>query len=326
MKKLPKILVITPVSHISNFVEKISLFSHVDFLEDPRIEEILPIIEKYDAIFTNPNKSKIFIDKIIIDAAKKLKVICTASTGTNHIDKKYAKQKNIGILSLTEERETIDKISSTAELAFAFTLIGARNIIPAYNSVLQGEWDYTKYIGRQLNGLVIGVIGAGRLGQKYISYCKAFGAQILVYDPYKTIEISDQIRQVSDIKEVCKQSDVIALHVHVTDETENFINENFFNLMKTDVKIINTSRGDLINEIDLVNFLNRNPSAMILSDVLSNEIRNRLNSPLYKLRENNKQVIITPHIGGMTKEAQEIAYLHALYMLEQFFDKNQLND
>jgi phosphoglycerate dehydrogenase-like enzyme len=319
MKNFPRILVITPVSHISNFIARVNSFACADFLDDPSVNEVLPIIGKYDAIFTNPNKSKIFIDKTIIDAAYNLKVICTASTGTNHIDKKYAKLKNIPVLSLTNERDVIEKISSTAELAFALTLVSIRNIIPAYNSVLRGEWDYTNYIGRQLNGLIIGVIGAGRLGKKYISYCKVFGAKILVYDPYKVIKSNGQISQVDDIKQIFRQSDVIALHVHVSEETENFINNKSFSLMKSDVTLINTSRGDLINEIDMVNFLKKNPNAKIVSDVIANEIKGRLSSPLYKLRKRSKQVIITPHIGGMTKEAQEIAYLHAIFMLEQFF-------
>ena len=98
-----KILVITPVKHISGVVEKLNSIGNVDYLDDPTPEKVISVIGGYDAIYTNPNKSKVFIGKEIIDAATQLKVICTASTGTNHIDKEYVKNKKIPILALTED-------------------------------------------------------------------------------------------------------------------------------------------------------------------------------------------------------------------------------
>jgi|TARA_B110000196_G_C21043904_1_gene613869 phosphoglycerate dehydrogenase-like enzyme len=314
----PKILVITPVQHINGVKETLESFAEVTYLEDPSLQEVIEIIEPYDSIFTNPNKSKVYIGPELIDAAKNLKVICTASTGTNHIDKDYASKKRLPILALTEEREVINRISSTAELAFTLTMVSLRHVVRSHNKALDGEWDYTNYIGRQMNCLTIGVIGYGRLGKMYSNYCKAFGSRVIVYDPYKRVNDSD-IEQVDDLDILLTESDVISIHVHVTDETQDMLNDTAFRKLKSDALIVNTSRGDIVNELDLVAFLEKNPDARIATDVIADELRNRLESPLLKYAQKCEQVTITQHIGGMSREAQEIAYGHAATRLKDFF-------
>ena len=314
-----KILVITPVRHIIGVPEVLESAGEVTYLDDPSVEEVISVIDGYDAIFTNPNKSKVFIGKDVLDAAKTLKVICTASTGTNHIDKPYVAKLGLPILSLTEERDVINRISSTAELAFSLTLASLRHVVKSHKAVLEGEWNYEKYIGRQMNCLTIGSIGYGRLGSMYSKYCKAFDSRVLVYDPYK--EVDDKgIEQVDNLEYLLQESDVIAIHVHVTKETIGMIDKTCFDIMKQDVVLVNTARGDMVNELDLVSFLQSNPDARIATDVLADEIRNRENSPLLKYALKSEQVIITPHIGGMCREAQEIAYGHAAKRLANYFE------
>jgi phosphoglycerate dehydrogenase-like enzyme len=316
----PKLLVITPVKHIKGVCSNLESITDVTYYEDPTLKNIMPIINEYDAIYTNPNKSKIFIGKELIDAGKNLKVICTASTGTNHIDMEYAKKMGIKVLSLTEERDIINKISSTAELAFALMMTSLRHVMSGHNDVMKGGWDYEKFIGRQMDGLTVGVIGYGRLGSVYADYCLAFGSRVLVFDPYKNAG-SDKIEQVKDVQVLLEESDVISFHVHVTNETKNMVNKIWFRKMKIDVLLVNTSRGDIIVEKDLVEFLIGNKAARIATDVLADEILNRAESPLFNHALNNHQVTITPHIGGMTKEAQEIAYNHAVLILSNYFSK-----
>ncbi|NQU31746.1 MAG: hydroxyacid dehydrogenase [Bacteroidetes bacterium] len=316
----PRLLVITPVKHIQGVCVKLETIADVTYINDPSIDEVLSIIFEYDALYTNPNKTKIYIGKDLIDAGKKLKVVCTASTGTNHIDMDYAKMKGISVLSLTEERDIINKISSTAEHAFALTMTSLRNVITSNEDVLSGNWDYEKFIGRQMDGLTIGVVGYGRLGSLYSKYCLAFGSKVKVYDPYKKIN-NNKIKLVNNIDELLSESDIISFHVHVSEETKNMVNINWFNKMKKDVLLVNTSRGDIIVEKDLVNFLSANKKATIATDVLADEIRNRTESPLFKYALNSDRVTITPHIGGMTKEAQEIAYNHAALILSKHFSK-----
>lgn len=314
----PKILVITPVRHIAGVPEILGATGQVTYMDDPTPEQVIAAIGNYDALYTNPNKSKVFIGQEVIDAAKNLKVICTASTGTNHIDKSYAAEKGLPILALTEEREVIKRISSTAELAFALTMAGLRHVVRSHNAVLTGEWDYTRYIGRQMSCLTIGVIGYGRLGSMYSHYCQTFGSRVLVCDPYKTVD-REGLEQVKDLSMLLRESDVIAIHVHVTAETLGMMNAACFAQVKKDVLLVNTSRGDIVNETDLVAFLYANPQARVATDVLADEVRNRLASPLLHYAHESDQVIITPHIGGMTREAQEIAYGHAALKLKNFF-------
>jgi D-3-phosphoglycerate dehydrogenase len=313
----PRILVITPVRHIAGVSERLEETGQVTYLDDPTPGEVIACIHEYDAIYTNPNKSRVFVGRELMDAAKRLKVICTASTGTNHIDKAYAAERGLPILALTEERQVIGRISSTAELAFALTMASLRHVVRGHSAVMQGEWDYTRYIGRQMNCLTIGVIGYGRLGQMYAGYCKAFGSRVMVYDPYKTVE-DNGLEQVKSLDELLPMTDVVALHVHVTPETEGMINAAVLSRMKEDVLLVNTSRGDIVNEEDLAAFLRARPQARVATDVLRDEVRNRLASPLLRYASESAQVIITPHIGGMTREAQEIAYDHAAKRLQEF--------
>ena len=313
----PKILVITPVSHIAGVCKQLENIGEITYLEDPHPDEVKEIIANYEAIFTNPNKSKIFLGKEVLSETTKLKVICTASTGTNHVDKPYITSRGISLLALTEERDIINNITSTAEHALALTLSIIRNIKVSSLSVSQGLWDYTPFIGRQMNSLNVGVIGYGRLGSSYAKYCNSLGSEIFVYDPYK--EIPKKYTQLNNLSDIFKVSDIISLHVHVNKETIGMINKKLLDLAKKDLVLINTSRGDIVNEKDLVEFLVDNKKSLYATDVLENEISNRTVSPVYKYHKDSQQVLITPHIGGMTKEAQEIAYNHAASMLCEFF-------
>jgi phosphoglycerate dehydrogenase-like enzyme len=319
-RSLPRILVITPVRHIAGVPEILESIGTVTYLDDPSLAEVIAVIGDYEAIYTNPNKSKVYIGRDVIDAGRNLKVICTASTGTNHIDKSYAAERGLPILALTEERHVISRISSTAELAFALTLAALRHVVRGHSAVLNGEWDYTRYIGRQMNCLTVGVIGYGRLGSMYAGYCRALGSRVLVFDPYKTVDRPD-LDQVADMDMLLTTSDVIALHVHVTEETLGMIDAEHLARMKDDVLLVNTSRGDIVNEEDLVTFLKIHPEARVATDVLADEVRNRLGSQLLQYAAQSEQVIITPHIGGMTREAQEIAYGHAALRLQHYFDQ-----
>ena len=313
-----KITVITPIKHLKNVERILSSIPKSDLIYLPNCEiKDLKMHNDSFAIFTNPNKSSIFLGHRNLASFKKLKYICTASTGTVHIDKSFCKKRGINIISLTEERHIINKIPSTAEHAFALMLSSLRNINLAAQSISKNEWNYEPFIGRQIQSLTIGVIGYGRLGNFFSNYCDNFGAKVIVYDPYKSVN-HPRIEQVQKLEEIAIHSDVISLHVHVTEETNKFINNKFLNKCKESILVVNTSRGEIINEVDLANFLSQNKSAKYATDVLSGEINGIYNNPIKKyFEENPYQVIITPHIGGMTKEAQNIAFSHAANLLKK---------
>lgn len=322
---IPKILVITPVHHIQGVWEILESIGQVTYLEDPMPEDVLNLISNQHAIFTNPNRSNVFIGREIFDASRELKVICTASTGTNHIDMKYAAKQGVTILSLTEERNVINKISSTAEHAFALTLGALRHIPQAFDSVKRGEWDYTPFIGRQLDHLTIGVVGYGRLGRYFARYARAFGSRVLAYDPYVVVE--DETIVQTDLDQLLKESDVISLHVHVTPETTGMVNQTWFSKMKPWVVLVNTARGEIINETDLIAFLKERPDARLAADVIPGEVPAKQSSPLVEYARTASNVILTPHVGGMTVEGQQIAYTHAARLLRRFFtEQNEFGE
>ena len=314
------LLIITPVKHIKNLNHKFEIFNKIKILENPTYNHVLKIIKNYHVIFTNPNMSNVLIDKKLITKAKNLICVTTASTGTVHVDKKFLKKKKIKLISLTKEYNTIKKISSTAEHALALTLAHTRNIIPAVKSVKDGKWNYTKFIGRQFTNLKVGIIGYGRLGIKYSKYMLALKSKVFVYDPLKKIK-SSKIIQLKCIKKIFKTCDVISLHVHVQKNTIKMINSNLLSHAKDNLLLINTSRGELINDGDLIKFLKKNKEAKYAADVLNNEIKDKKKNKILNEFKNNDQILITPHIGGMTMEAQEMAYGKAIDLTNNFLSK-----
>jgi D-3-phosphoglycerate dehydrogenase len=303
------LLVITPIKHINGVYEQLNKHFKIYYYPDFNEKDIDQLtIKEFYAIYTNPNKSKVRIDKKIIGKISGLKYIVTASTGTNHIDKKLLRKSKIKLISLTKDLKTIRTISSTAEHAFALTLNAIRNIDCASKSVLNGDWDYLPYVGRQMNKLNILIIGFGRLGKMYHKYAKAFGSSIKVCDPFVQQNTKNKNICFVDLLDGVKDADIITLHVHHTKETEKMINKKLLKHCKDSVTIINTSRGEIVNENDIIAFLNKNSSSKYYTDVISDEIRSKSKNILLKENIKNTNIFITPHIGGMTLDAQEIAF------------------
>lgn len=316
-----KILVITPTKHIKKFRENFPKKYELEFYEDIEKKTFSKIANKFDGIYTNPNKLKFKLNKETIPKIGKLKVICTASTGTDHLDIKYFKKQNVKILSLTKDFNLLNRLSATAELAFAFSLLSIRNIIYSYSDVKKGNWNYTKFIGNQFDNLNVGIIGFGRLGKKYARYCKAFNAKVHIYDPFK--KIPKKYIKIHSLKSLFKKCEIISLHVHLNNQTKHLISKDLLKESKNNLKLINTSRGGVVNEKDLISFLKSNKKAKYFTDVIENEyIEEKLNSNILRfMNKNNQQVVITPHIGGMTIESQTMAFNFAAKKLVNFFKK-----
>ena len=186
-------------------------------------------------------------------------------------------------------------------------LCSIRNIKEANEDTKKLNWDYTKFIGRQMSDLTVGVVGYGRLGKIFTKLIKPLVKKIIIYE--KNFIINDEnSKYQTGINNLLKKSDIISLHIHADNENINFFNKNLFSKMKKNILIINTSRGEIINEQDLLIFLKRNSKMKYATDVLSNEINSIKKNKLLKFSIKSNQVLITPHIGGMTKEAQLKAY------------------
>jgi lactate dehydrogenase-like 2-hydroxyacid dehydrogenase len=328
MKK--NLLLITKIDTIKNLQSKLKKKYKILYLPNATLNKLNLISKdeknKISAIFTNPNKTKIKLDRKVLNKFPNLEVICTASTGLVHIDLELCKKKDIKLISLTKDQRVLKNISSTAELAFLFMMLSARDVINSSKDVIKGNWDCEKFVGQQINYLKIGVIGFGRLGKMFANYAKTFGAKVYVYDPFiKNTDKYSGYYFVKSLKTIAKKVDIISLHVHVNDQTKEMINKKFFSNCNHNIYVINTSRGEIINDTDLLSFLKKNKKSKYLTDVLNDEINGLKNNPIFKALKNKNfknQILITPHIGGMTDNARYIAYHHAADKLINYHFNN----
>jgi glyoxylate reductase len=240
------------------------------------------------------------IDKETIDLAKKLKVISTFSVGFDHIDTKYAKKKKIRV-GYTPEVLT----DATADLAFSLLLDISRRISEGDRIIRNGEWKKIygafDYVGTDLQNKTIGILGLGRIGGTLAKRAKAFDMKIIYHNRKrvsKTREKSLNAKYVS-FEKLITQSDFISIHVPHTKETDQLFNMNIFRKMKKTSFLINTSRGKVVNEKELVTALKKKIISGAGLDVFETEPIKK-NNPLIKLQN----VILAPHIGSSTKETR----------------------
>ena len=306
---MAKIAVITPISHLKGVVELLLTKGRIFLYEESTKEEVREMLltTKADIILCNPNQQTYKIDKELLEDTN-VKLINTCSTGMNHIDIDYCKENNIEIQCHKNDYDLINELPSTSELAFSLMLSLLRQIPQGQKHVSEYGWDYTQFMGRQIKDLKIGIIGYGRLGKMMEKYCKAFDAETFIYDPY----VNTPQTSLEQIFQIC---DVISLHVHVTDETKYIISKNLLGLAKKDLYIINTSRGEIVNEIDIVEGLKTGRLTGYGTDVIENEFDDLTKSPIIKAMNEGENIIITPHIGGMTIEGQTKAYTWAINKL-----------
>ena len=313
------IAVITPVKHLNGVVELLQTKGDIFFLEEGNKQEVRNLLleKNIDTILCNPNQQTYKIDEELLQGTN-VKLINTCSTGMNHIDVDYCDSNGTKIYSLTKDMKLINDLPSTSELAFGLMVSLLRQIPQGQKHVSEYGWDYTQFMGRQIKDLTIGIIGYGRLGKMMYNYCTAFGARVKIYDPYKRNEMDDAFllnNYCSSIEELFKICDVVSLHVHVTPETTYMINEKILGLSKKNPYIINTSRGEIVNEVDIVNALDKGLISGYGTDVIENEFDDLTKSPIIKAMNNNKNIIVTPHVGGMTIEGQTKAYTWAVNKL-----------
>lgn len=295
-----KILCVTPVKHLAGLFEDMEKLGDVDYFPDLKMDDFTPIdVSSYDVIFCNPNKQNYILDYKILNGFNGK--IVTASTGLNHIDVEYCEKVGIQVISHTEDYDLINQLPSTAELAFGLMISLMRNIPKSMSSVSSGDWNYEKFIGNQLFGKTIGIIGHGRLGSMMNRYCDAFGMNVQIFDPPKGHNNFD-----------VSSCDIISLHVHSTKNTIKMINDDFIESMKTESYIINTSRGEIVDEFSIVKAMKNGKLSGYAADVISDEYGNRENSIIIDSMNSGMNIIVTPHVGGMTWEGQYKAYKAAI--------------
>jgi len=282
----------------------------VDYLELPNQKQLENKIADYDIAVIGLGLN---FDRKVIDSGQKLKIIATASTGTDHIDLEYAKKRGIVVLSLKKDRNFLNTVTGTAELAFLLVLSLMRNFIPATKSTSNYCWT-KKFRGHNLYKKTLGIVGLGRLGSMMANYGKAFGMKVIAYDPCLDEEyfLKSDCEKVS-FNNLLSTSDVISVHVHLNQETENMFNKKVFKLMKKNSILVNTSRGKIVNERDLLEVLRKKQIAGYGTDVLADELdfnKKFKDNELIEYSQKNDNIIITPHIGGVTYESRFATDVH----------------
>ena len=318
MKKKFKLLVITPIHHIDNLIKKIEKNFDVTYYENINQNKLIKIVKYYDCLFTNPNQTKVYLGSKVLKKATNLKAIATASTGTNHIDANFLLENNINLISLTKEYKVINTIPSTAQLALTFTLMSIRNVINSNHFVKKNIWEYKSFIGNEFSYLNVLVIGFGRLGKIYANYCFNLGFNVYIYDPFIK-KFPKKYNVIKRLDSNLKNIDIISIHIHSSNKNKDFISYKFLNKLKNNVSIINTSRGDIINEREMVKFLSKKNKSKYYTDVLKDEHMGVKQNILNKSSKKNKNIFITSHIGGMTQEGQFKAYNHTVNLMIKFF-------
>ena len=232
----------------------------------------------------------------VMDKAPKLRVVGRAGVGVDNVDVDYATNRGIVVMN-TPAGNTI----STTELTFSMMMALARKIPQAHMSMKEGKWDRKVFAGAELSGKTLGICGMGRIGSQVARRAIAFGMRVLAHDPYLSLNKARELQvELLELDELLGRSDFITVHMPLTDQTRDMINAETFGKMKDGVNLINCARGGIINEVDLVAAVNGGKVAGAALDVYETEPCPE-NSPLRAV----PNIVMTPHLGASTKEAQE---------------------
>lgn len=256
-------------------------------------EQILELVKDVDAIAV---RSETKVTAEVIAAAPKLKVVGRAGVGVDNVDIDAATERGVIVMN-TPGGNTI----ATAELTFTHMLCGARPIAQANATMKAGGWDRKKYTGNELNGKTLGVCGLGRIGAEVSKRAQAFGMTVLAYDPFLTENRAQSLGLAKvDLNDIFTKADYITVHMPLNDETRGMIGTEAFAKMKNGVRVFNCARGGIIDEQALVEAVKSGKVAAAGLDVYVDEPLAK-DHPLRSL----DQVVLTPHLGASTEEAQE---------------------
>jgi D-3-phosphoglycerate dehydrogenase len=256
--------------------------------------ELLRMVDNYDAVIVR-NQTKVTAN--LLNVATRCMVVGRAGVGVDNIDVKAASDLGI-VVAYTPEENAI----SVAEQVMGLMLCLARRFPAADASVKRGKWNRMEFMGMELFGKTLGIIGLGRIGARVALRALAFGMRIIGYDPYLTknhFSVTETHAEFVDMDALLTESDFITIHVPSTPETKHMINEDTLTRMKPTAYLINTSRGSTVNEEALCEALSRGKLAGAALDVREEEPPRE--SPLHEL----DNILLTPHVAAFTKEAQD---------------------
>lgn len=269
-------------------------------------EELKKIIGNYDGLVI---RSATRVTADLLESADKLKVVGRAGIGLDNVDIPAASQKGVVVMNAPDGNAT-----TAAEHAIAMMMSLSRNIPQATASMKEGKWEKKQFMGREVTGKTLGVVGIGRIGAIAASRAQGLKMKTIAFDPHMPAETVAKLGiELVSLEELAKRSDYITVHVPFTKETKNLLSTEFFKNMKRDAMFVDCARGGVCDEAALYDALVNNEIAGAALDVFAVEPTTFDNCPLLKL----DNFICTPHLGASTSEAQENV---ALTIAEQMSD------
>lgn len=283
---------------------------------------LLTCLRNYDVLIVRLGHH---VDAEMIDAGRRLKAIATATTGLGHVDTHHAAARDVAVLSLQGETEFLESIRATAEHTWALLLALLRRIPAAVESVRVGEWDRDRFRGRELSGRRLGVLGLGRVGRQVAGYGLAFGMTVTAHDP-RAEDWPTRVECASGLDDLLQRADVLCIHVPLRSETTELLGSRELALLPRGAVVVNTARGEVVDENALVEALRDGRLAGAAVDVVAREsdAELRARSPLLSYARQNENLIVTPHIGGATTESMKRTEIFMANKLARFLAERGL--
>ncbi len=262
-------------------------------------------LETADALIV---RSAVQADSALLQHAKKLRVIGRAGVGVDNIDLDAATRQGIAVMNTPGANAV-----AVAEQTLAMMLAMARHLCRADSLMHTGKWEKKSLQGTELRGKTLGIVGLGRIGLEVARRARAFGMNLVAHDPFVSVAIAkEQGINLAELDQLYAAADYITLHVGITPQTTGMINQASIAKMKKGVRLVNCARGELVNEADLIQALKQGDVAAAALDVFNQEPLK--NSPLQSM----ENVILTPHIGGSTHEAQEAVGVQIAQQVKEY--------
>lgn len=268
---------------------------NVEYLPEISQQELITKVKDYDVIIV---RSRTKVTKEVINSATRIKIIARVGVGLDNIDTLEAQKKNIEVINAGEA-----SVNAVSELVLGLMLSLSRNLPNANYATKQGKWIKKDLMGVELKGKYLGIIGLGKIGRNVARLARGLRMNLIGYDvvPIDKAFAQEVSLITTDLKTLIESSDYITCHVPFTEQTKHLINKEMLSMMKNGSYLINTSRGEVIDERALIDCLKNKKIGGAALDVY--EVEPPTNKELLEL----DNLICTPHIGAQTKEGQELA-------------------
>ncbi len=282
----------------------------------------LPAINPADVPLTLANKhvlivrSKVSVNKELCLYANNLKLVARAGSGLDNLDTDWLDSKNIKYISTPEANS-----QAVAEHTLGMLLSLMANITKSDKEVRNLIWDREGNRGDELQGKTIGIIGFGNTGSRFAKVLSGFGVNIIAYDKYKSGYGQGYAKE-TDMHEIFEKADIVSLHIPLTSETKNLINKNYIDQFSKSIRLLNLSRGGIVNIDDVIDALEAKKISGFAADVLQNERITDLNNSeraLFDKLRSFKNVVLTPHIGGWTHQSYKNISVSLASKIIKFF-------